>query len=489
MERLVECVPNFSEGRNRETVSALVETVRGVAGVVLLDEEMDADHHRAVLTFAGPPEAVAEAAFRATRVAAERIDLRRHQGGHPRVGATDVVPFVPIRGVTMDDCVALARRVGERIGRELGIPVFLYERAATHPERVGLEVIRKGGLEGLARRLAEEPAWAPDFGPRLLHPTAGATVVGARPPLIAYNVNLATTDLAVANAIAKTVRFSSGGLPAVKAIGVELASRRQVQVSMNLTDYEVTPIHVAFEAVTREAERRGLRIAGSEIIGLVPQRALIRVAEQALRLEGFDPSQVLEVRLEQALARQARAEAAETGSRPGLPPLDLGSSLSPFLAALSAGTPTPGAAVPPPWPAPGRGARRHGLPDRAPGVRAGLRSGSARARPCGTTARLPAGPTPTSGCGGRRGLRRGRPGLSPAQNGPAPAGCDCHQPPGGDGGALGDSQLGPRGGDPPARPGSEGEAIRRVGSEGRTLPGHRGDSGGDRECRGEPKIH
>lgn len=330
MERLVECVPNFSEGRDRATVEALAAALRSVEDVVLLDLEMDADHHRAVLTVVGPPEAVAEAVFRATRAATERIDLGRHRGGHPRVGATDVVPFVPVRGVTMADCVALARALGERIGRELRIPVFLYERAASRPERTNLEAIRKGGLEGLAKRMAEEAAWRPDFGPVGPHETAGVTVVGARPPLIAYNVNLATTDLEAAKAIAKTVRASGGGLPCVKAIGVALPSRGLVQVSMNLTDHEETPPHVAFDAVVGEAERRGLAVAGSEIVGLVPQRALFAAAERALKLEGFDPSQVLEVRLEAALAERARS-AAGWAAAPG-----------PFLDALAAGTPAPG---------------------------------------------------------------------------------------------------------------------------------------------------
>jgi glutamate formiminotransferase/glutamate formiminotransferase/formiminotetrahydrofolate cyclodeaminase len=327
IDHLVECVPNFSEGRNAETVRALVGAIRAVNGVWVLDEEMDRDHHRAVITFVGEPGAVAEAAFQAARTAARVIDLRVHQGGHPRVGATDVIPVVPIRGVTMADCVALARKLGERIGRELSIPIFLYEQAAAHADRANLEVIRRGGLEGLAGRMASDPAWAPDYGPRTLHPTAGATVVGARPPLIAYNVNLQTDDLSVAKAIAKVVRFSSGGLPCVKAIGVELASRRIVQVSMNLTNFAQTPIHVAYEAVRREAEQRGVRVAGSELIGLVPQRALLQAAEHFLKVERFDPTQVLETRLEMVLAK---------------PTGDLSRSVSGFLEAVSAGTPTPG---------------------------------------------------------------------------------------------------------------------------------------------------
>lgn len=327
MDQLVECVPNFSEGRDPEKVQKLVSAIKAVKGVYLLDEEMDADHHRAVLTFVGTPQATAQAAFEVTRLAASLIDLRQHQGGHPRVGATDVVPFVPIRGVTMEDCVTLARQVGQRIGAELNIPVFLYERAATDPARASLEVIRRGGLEGLAHRMETDPGWLPDFGPQKLHPTAGATIVGARPPLIAYNVNLQTDDLEIAKAIAKRVRASSGGLPHVKAIGVPLTTRRQVQVSMNLTNFEETPIHVAYEAVQREAEQRGVSVASSEVIGLIPQRALVQAAEFFLKFERFDHSQVLENRLELVLAREAR---------------DLGASVTTFVQAVSAGTPTPG---------------------------------------------------------------------------------------------------------------------------------------------------
>ena len=337
MEPLVECIPNFSEGRQADTVQALVAAIRAVPNVFLLDEEMDADHHRSVLTFAGAPDAVAEAAFQCTRIATDLIDLRHHQGGHPRIGATDVIPFVPIRDVTMEHCVDVSRRLGERIGRELHIPVFFYERAASRPERTNLEAIRRGGLEGLAARMGAGRAWAPDVGPSRLHPSAGATVVGARPPLIAYNVNLRTHDLGIAKSIAKTVRFSSGGLPSVKAIGVELTGRRLVQVSMNLTNYEDTPIHVAFEAVRHEAERLGVPIAGSEVIGLVPQQALIHAAEASLQLEDFDRSQVLETRLEMIMSREVAAERPQ-----GHPSANLSESLSPFLTAVSDGTPTPG---------------------------------------------------------------------------------------------------------------------------------------------------
>jgi glutamate formiminotransferase/glutamate formiminotransferase/formiminotetrahydrofolate cyclodeaminase len=335
MEQLVECVPNFSEGRNREAIEALVAAVKSVPGVFLLDQEMDHDHHRAVLTFAGFPPAVAEAAFQVTRVAKGRIDLRDHHGEHPRVGATDVVPFIPIKGMSMEDCVTLARQVGARIGTELGIPVFLYERAAIGEHRRNLENIRKGGLEGLAQRMQLDPGWAPDFGPSTLHPTAGATIVGARTPLIAFNVNLQSEDLNAARTIAKKVRFSSGGLPCVKAMGVELATRRLVQVSMNLTNVEETPMHVAFEAVKREAEKQGLHVLASEVVGLVPEAALLHAAEHGLRLERFDRSQVLETRLAQVMT----AGAAGAGSA-GV--ASMTASITGFLDALSAGTPTPG---------------------------------------------------------------------------------------------------------------------------------------------------
>lgn len=305
MSQIVECVPNFSEGRNPDVIQALVALVRSVPGVALLDESHDADHHRAVVTFAGRPYAVAEVAFQMARLASQLIDLRSHHGQHPRVGATDVMPFVPIREVSMQDCVQLARMVGQRIGNELKVPVFLYEQAATRPERIQLEWIRNGGLKGLAERMAGDAAWVPDFGPKQLHHTAGATVIGARWPLIAFNVNLHSTDLSVAKAIAKVVRQSSGGLPWVKAIGVELKTQGLVQVSMNLTNYEETSLHVVFTAVEREAASRGVGVAGTEIIGLVPEQCLIDTAQQALRLDRFEGRQVLEMRLDSVESRAA----------------------------------------------------------------------------------------------------------------------------------------------------------------------------------------
>ncbi|MFQ5992032.1 MAG: glutamate formimidoyltransferase [Nitrospiraceae bacterium] len=305
VEPLVECVPNVSEGRNVQTIQALVAAIRAVPRVHLLDHTMDPDHHRAVLTFAGAPEAVAEAAFQVIRVAANLIDLNRHQGEHPRVGATDVVPFVPLKGVRLEDCNELAKRVGQRIGGQLQIPVFLYGSAATRVDRADLADMRRGGLQGLAKRMGSDPKWAPDFGPTRLHPTAGATAVGVRPPLVAFNVNLRSRDVALAKGIAKTVRHSGGGLAGVKAMGVHLDSRRLAQVSMNLTDLEQTPIHVAFEAVSREAARRGVGIAGCEIVGLIPRAALSQSWEFLKSFEHLDATnRVLEDKLGQAMGSE-----------------------------------------------------------------------------------------------------------------------------------------------------------------------------------------
>jgi glutamate formiminotransferase / formiminotetrahydrofolate cyclodeaminase len=322
---IIECVPNFSEGRVPETVQALVSAVRSVPDVWLLDQTMDADHHRSVLTFAGSPEAVGEAALRAIRVATKLIDLRRHAGVHPRVGATDVVPFVPIQGVTMEECVQLARTIGREVGSQLGIPVFLYEAAATHPTRVPLEAIRQGELPGLASRIQADPLWVPDFGPSRLHETAGAMVIGARRPLIAFNVDLKTTDVEIVKRIAKTIRHSNGGWPCVKAIGVELASRGMVQVAMNLTNYHVTPMQVAFRAVQTEAAQYGVDIACSELIGLVPQEALDQAGAALLQLERFDQAQILE----------ARISAAMSGC------VEHATSLLDFLHAVASAQPTP----------------------------------------------------------------------------------------------------------------------------------------------------
>lgn len=294
MQKLVECVPNFSEGRRQPVIDAIVAAVAAVPGATVLDVQSDADHNRTVLTFAGEPEAVLEGAFQAARQAAELIDLNQHQGAHPRMGATDVIPFVPMRGVTMEECVQQARRLGQRLGEELGIPVYLYEEAATRPERQNLAAVRKGEFEGIRELIGSDPAHAPDFGPHAMGP-AGATAVGARPFLIAFNVYLNTGDVEIARQIAKTIRHSSGGLRFVKALGMLVEG--QAQVSMNLTDFRRTPIHVVVEMVRREAARYGVMVARSELVGMLPQEALLDAAVWYLQLDGFTPDLVLENRL------------------------------------------------------------------------------------------------------------------------------------------------------------------------------------------------
>ena len=295
--KLVECVPNFSEGRRPEVLDAIVGEMTAVDGVRLLDSEMDADHNRAVVTIVGEPEPVLEGVFRGMAKARELIDLTTHEGEHPRMGATDVVPFVPVKGMTMDECVELARRLGERVGRELEIPVFLYESAASRPERQNLAKVRKGQFEGLREEIGTNPKREPDFGPNMIHATAGATAIGARPFLVAYNINLGTVDLSVAKAIAKAIRHSSGGLRYVKAMGFAIKDRNIVQVSINMVNFRGTPLFRAFEMVRSEAERYGVPVIGSEIVGLVPADALVDCAEFYLRLENFQSDQVLENRL------------------------------------------------------------------------------------------------------------------------------------------------------------------------------------------------
>lgn len=298
MNAIVECVPNFSEGRRPEILDEIVNAMLA-CNVMLLDREMDASHNRAVVTVAGTPDDVAAAAFRGCERAAQLIDLDTHRGEHPRMGATDVIPFIPIRNVTMDECVALARRVGERIGNELQIPVYLYERAATRPERRDLANVRKGEYETIRNEIATHPERAPDFGPRRVG-KAGAVAVGARPFLIAYNVNLDTNDVQIAKDIAKITREKGGGLPSVKALGFALEDKGIVQVSMNLTDFNVTGMWTAFQHVRAEAEKRGVRVLGSELVGLVPLEALAQIARDALQLEGFSSQQVVEVKLAEA---------------------------------------------------------------------------------------------------------------------------------------------------------------------------------------------
>jgi len=297
MKPLVECVPNFSEGRRPEVVKAIAAAIAAVPGVRVLDHEADADHNRCVITFVGDPEAALRGAFEGAKTAVTLIDMETHTGEHPRVGAMDVCPFVPISGVTLEDCVSLARRLGERVAGELGVPVYFYEAAATRPERKALPDVRKGQYEGLKAEIATNPARAPDLGPLRLHPTAGATIIGARPPLIAYNVNLKTSDLSVAKKIAKAIRERDGGLPAVRALGMELKDRGLVQVSINLVDYKKTPPHVVFEKVRQEAAMLGVEVVGSEVVGLIPLEAVVMAADHALKLEGFTANQVLESRL------------------------------------------------------------------------------------------------------------------------------------------------------------------------------------------------
>jgi glutamate formiminotransferase len=328
MRTLVECVPNFSEGRDPGKVDAIVEAIRSVGGVYILDKEMDADHNRSVITFVASREKVAEAAIRGVARAVELIDLTRHTGAHPRIGAADVVPFVPVEGVTLDDCVSIARQAGEQIWQRLGVPVYLYEAAASRPERRNLEKIRKGQFEGLRDEIAASEERRPDFGEPHVHPTAGATVVGARKFLIAYNINLNTADVEVAKKIAKTIRASSGGFPAVKAMGVALAARNLAQVSMNLTDFEQTSIYTVWEAVKAEAARYGAEPIGSEIIGLVPKKALEMVAASFLKVENFSPEMILENRLAAAL-EQGGPESASVQCQG-------------FLDAVAAPTATPG---------------------------------------------------------------------------------------------------------------------------------------------------
>ncbi|MGP8077552.1 MAG: glutamate formimidoyltransferase [Thermoplasmata archaeon] len=320
-----ECVPNFSEGRDGAKVERIAEAARSIAGVTVLDVERNADHHRCVITLYGDGEPLLEAVYRMMEVATATIDLTQHRGEHPRMGATDVVPFVPLGASTGAEAVKLAERLGERVARDLGIPVYLYAQAARRPERTDLAQVREGGFEGIRDRIATDPSRAPDFGLPQVHPTAGAVAIGVRPVLIAYNVYLSTPDVAVAKRIARAVRGRDGGLPEVKALGFEIRERALAQVSMNLTDYRTTPIHRAFDAVRKEAEASGTGVEESEIVGLVPEDALLDAAEHYLRLRTFDRAGVLE-----------RKVAAAEATRPGHEPIGA------FAARLAARTPTPG---------------------------------------------------------------------------------------------------------------------------------------------------
>src|SRR6267154_1002369 len=323
---LVECVPNFSEGRDKSIVDAIVDSMK-IPGVYLLDREMDTDHNRCVITLVGERDPIQEAVIRGVGKASELIDLTRHQGAHPRMGAADVVPFIPIEGVTIEDCVAMAKHVGAEIWKRYQIPVYLYEAAAATPERQNLENIRRGQFEGIRDDIATNPARKPDFGDPRVHPNAGATVVGARKALIAYNVFLNTADVDIAKKVAKAVRFSSGGLRFVKGAGFLV--RGLAQVSMNLTDFEQTPIHRVFEMVKTEAARYGVMPISSEIVGLIPKKALESAAEWFLQVEHFDSSLILENRLAAVMG----GKMAVGGIRAGV---------EPFVEGLAAPTATPG---------------------------------------------------------------------------------------------------------------------------------------------------
>ena len=302
MARLIECIPNVSEGRRDEVVAAIAAAaVKAAPGVVLLDRTSDSDHNRSVLTFLGDGEPLVAAMTALVEASLAAIDLRTHTGAHPRLGAVDVIPFVPVRGATSAECVELAKTLGKSLAERFGLPVYLYEDAAATPERQNLAAIRKGEFEGLAKKM-EDPAWTPDFGPAAPHPSGGAVVVGARSPLIAYNINLATADLGVADRIAKAIRHLTGGYRFVKAMGVKLEARGQVQVSINMTNFEKTPLHRVFETVRSEAERHGVAVVGSEIVGLVPQAALLAAAGHYLRLEADPGPQVLENKLLERLS-------------------------------------------------------------------------------------------------------------------------------------------------------------------------------------------
>lgn len=326
MTKLIECIPNFSEARRPEVIDQIAAAINSVEGARLLDRSSDLDHNRTVLTFAGPPEAVEEAAFRAIKTAAELIDLNRHTGAHPRIGATDVCPFVPLGGASMDDCIAIAQRLGQRLGSELCLPVYLYEAAATRPENINLENIRKGQYEGLKTEIELDPNRKPDFGPAKLG-AAGATVIGARSPLIAFNVYLTSDDVSIARKIAKAIRHSSGGLRYVKGLGLLVDGR--AQVSMNLTNFHETPISRVVETIRREAQRYGVAIHHSELVGLIPQEALVDTAVWYTQLDQFDKEQILEARLFSPLP-QGEGASSSADNCPS------------FIEELAAPTPTPG---------------------------------------------------------------------------------------------------------------------------------------------------
>ncbi|WP_448516047.1 glutamate formimidoyltransferase [Pseudothermotoga sp.] len=303
--KIVESAPNFSEGRREEIVRQIMAQAEGVQDVWILDWSMDADHNRSVVTLVGSPEPLLEVLFRMTKKAMELIDMRTHKGEHPRMGATDVIPLVPVMNITMEECVELSKRLGERIGQELNIPVFLYERSATAPHRENLADIRKGEFEGFFEKI-KDPRWKPDFGPEEVHPTAGVTAVGAREYLIAFNVNLGTTRIEIAEKIARAVRHISGGYRYVKAIAVDLKEKGMVQVSMNMTNYKKSPLFRVFETIKREAERYGVPVVGTEIIGMVPMQAMLEAAQFYLQLDDFDMNRIIESKILEILANKLK---------------------------------------------------------------------------------------------------------------------------------------------------------------------------------------
>ncbi len=323
MAKIVECVPNFSEGRRPEIIEEIIREIRLVEGVALLDREMDGDHNRAVISFVGTPQGVKEAVLRSVSKATQLIDMNKHKGEHPRIGATDVVPLIPIAGMSMEECVRLANESAREIAEKLGIPVYLYEEAATRPDRVNLAQIRKGEYEGLRKEIETDPNRKPDYGPCKMHPTAGAMVIGARMPLIAFNVYLGTGDVRIAKKIAQAIRFADGGLRYVKALGFVIKERGLVQVSMNLVNYSQTPLFRVFEMVKSEASRHGVSVISSEIVGLTPMEALAGVADFYLRLENFKPEQILENRLMHLASSQREglegflSEVASSSPAPG----------------------------------------------------------------------------------------------------------------------------------------------------------------------------
>ncbi len=297
MARIIECVPNCSEGRNKEVIEYIADAVRAVPGVVITDYSSDESHNRSVFTIVGDPDQMAEAAFQFAKACVEKIDMTKHEGAHPRMGAVDVIPFTPVKDVPMEECIELSKKVAERIWNELGMPVTLYEESCTAPHRRNLAAIRKGQFEAMPEKL-KDPQWHPDYGNQEIHPTAGIVAVGARFPLVAFNINLSTSDIEIANKIAKTIRESSGGMKWIKAIGVMLEDRNIAQVSINMINYTKTPMYRVFENVRFEAERYGVQIVGSEVIGVVPMDAMIDAAEYYLKVENFDKdSQIMEKHL------------------------------------------------------------------------------------------------------------------------------------------------------------------------------------------------